>query len=87
MEPPPGPAKSQPDQIVTGRTLVQGWIVGFNSSDKIAFSAADFNTFSLLASHMSQSGANTIIALDASDGITLYNVQASSLTSAQFAFV
>ena len=33
-----------------------------------------------------QTGANTVITLDASDAITLTNVTASSLTSAQFNF-
>ena len=51
------------------------------------YSAADFASFAVLQAHMSQSGSNTIITLDASDAITLYNVQASSLQSSQFSFV
>ena len=46
--------------------------------------AADWST---LQSHITQQGADTLITLDADDVITLTNVQASSLTSAQFKFV
>jgi hypothetical protein len=35
---------------------------------------------------ITQSGANTIIRLDAADSLTLYNVAASSLTASQFSF-
>jgi hypothetical protein len=36
---------------------------------------------------ISQSGANTVIALDASDTVTLTNVLETSLTASQFHFV
>jgi hypothetical protein len=62
-------------------------VIGFNSTDTMTFSASDFANFQALQQHMSQSGANTLIALDASDKITLTNVIASSLTASQFHFV
>ena len=62
-------------------------INGFNSSDTMQFSKSDFASFQALQQHMSQSGANTLITLDASDQITLTNVTASSLTASQFHFV
>ena len=51
------------------------------------FSASDFANFSALQSHTSQSGANTMIALDASDTVTLTNVTATNLAASQFHFV
>jgi hypothetical protein len=36
---------------------------------------------------MSQSGANTVISLDAADTVTLTGVTAANLTSSQFHFV
>jgi hypothetical protein len=59
---------------------------GFNSTDTMTFSASDFANFQALQQHMSQSGANTVITLDASDTITLVNVQPSSLTASNFNF-
>ena len=64
----------------------QSAIIGFNSTDTMTFSASDFADWQALQGHMAQSGANTIITLDASDSITLYSVTASALTSAQFKF-
>jgi hypothetical protein len=63
-------------------------INGFSSSDVIRLSAKDWSSFSVLQSSgdLWQTGANTLIALDASDTITLANVTKSTLTSAQFVF-
>jgi hypothetical protein len=60
---------------------------GFNSTDTMTFSASDFSNFQALQQDMSQSGANTLITLDASDRITLVNMTASNLTASQFHFV
>jgi hypothetical protein len=60
---------------------------GFNSTDTMTFSASDFANFQALQQHMSQSGVNTLITLDASDKITLTNVNLSTLTASQFHFV
>ena len=62
-------------------------IGGFASTDSIQFSATDFASWSALQSHMSQSGANTVITLDANDTVTLTNVTKTSLTASQFKFV
>lgn len=50
-------------------------------------SASDFANWSALQSHMTQSGNNTVITLDASNAITLTNVATVTLTSSQFNFV
>ena len=65
------------------------WVTGFNSSDVLTFSKTDWANFSaLLASgNIAQSGGNTVISIDGADSVTLYNVSATSLTSAQFKFV
>jgi hypothetical protein len=62
-------------------------INGFGSTDAIQLSKMDFANFAAMSSHLSQSGANAVITLDASDKITLTNVTASSLTASQFSFV
>jgi hypothetical protein len=53
----------------------------------IELSAKDWPDFASLQPDITQSGANTLITLDASDTITLTNVVASSLTAAQFKLV
>jgi len=58
---------------------------GFGFDDAMQFSKSDFADFAAL--HPMQSGANTVIALDAADSVTLTGVTASSLTAAQFRFV
>jgi len=62
-------------------------ITGFVASDHIQFAAADFANFAALMGATRQSGADTVITLDAKDVITLKNVTASALTSSQFSFV
>jgi hypothetical protein len=62
-------------------------INGFASTDTLQFSKLDFASWSALHSHMSQSGANTVITLDATDTVTLTNVAMTSLTASEFKFV
>jgi hypothetical protein len=47
-------------------------------------SQLDFASWSVLQSHMTQSGANTIITLDANDTVTLTGVLKTSLTASEF---
>jgi hypothetical protein len=63
-------------------------ITGFAMSDVINLSASDWSSFAALQASpdLQQSGANTLITLDAADTITLINVTASTLTAAQFNF-
>ncbi len=75
------------DALATGQALGQDWILGFGSTDTMQFSAADFANFHALQNAMTQSGSNTLITLDATNDVTLYNVQASSLQASQFSFV
>jgi len=51
------------------------------------FSSSDFANFTALSQHMTQSGANTVITLDANDTVTLTGVAATNLTASQFQFV
>ncbi len=64
----------------------QDVVNGFGSTDSMWFSHLDFASWSVLQGDMTQSGANTVITLNASDTVTLTNVTASSLTSSQFHF-
>ena len=49
-------------------------ITGVGSSDFFQFSKADFADFAALQAHMTQSGGNTVISLNASDAVTLLGV-------------
>ena len=55
-------------------------------ADLMDFAAALFPDFAAVQGAMSQVGANTLITLDATDVITLANVQKTALTAANFAF-
>jgi hypothetical protein len=79
-------ASGNSDMFVFQPAFDQDVINGFNSTDSMQFSASDFANWSALLSHVSQSGSNTVITLDASDTITLKGVTASSLQSSQFSF-
>jgi len=59
---------------------------GFASSDIIQLSHLDFANWTALQAAMTQSGANTVITLDASDTITLTGVTKTNLTSSEFRF-
>ncbi len=78
----------QYEALYFGAKLGLTSITGFNLSDVVHLSLADWANFSALQSSgdLTQSGANTLITLDAADTITLVNVKASTLTSTQFAF-
>ncbi len=69
-------------QGIGGKDVVNG----FSSTDAIELSHLDFASWSALSSHISQSGANTVIALGPSDTITLTNFAAASLIPSQFHF-
>jgi hypothetical protein len=64
----------------------QDVINGFGASDSMQFSASDFANWSALQAHLSTSGANTVITLDANDSVTLTNVTVASLSASQFKF-
>ena len=61
-------------------------VEGFDATDTMNFSKSDFADFQALQGHMQQSGANTLISLDANDAITLTHVALSTLTASQFHF-
>ena len=75
------------DTFVFQRAIGEDIITGFASTDSMQFSAFDFANWSALLGHISQSGRNTVIALDAPDTVTLTNVTAASLVASQFHFV
>ena len=50
------------------------------------FSTSDFADWNALLGHMTQSGSDTIIAVDAWDTITLKDVTASTLQQSQVTF-
>ncbi len=78
---------SSSDAFVFQAAFGQDAINGFASSDTMQLAASDFANWSALLGHMTQSGSNTLITLDASDKITLTNVAMSSLQASQFHFV
>ncbi len=63
-------------------------ISGFAASDTIRLSTADWANYAALISSgdLHQSGADTVISINASNTITLFNVQATSLSQSQFMF-
>jgi hypothetical protein len=75
------------DEVLNLRQLFGDMTVnGFSATDTMNFSKLDFADFQALQGHMQQSGANTLITLDAHDAITLTNVALSTLTASQFRF-
>ncbi len=74
------------DAFVFQPAIGEDTIHGFAATDSMTFSASDFANWAALQSHISQSGANTLITLDASDTVTLTGVTATSLTASQFHF-
>ena len=58
-----------------------------HATDNISFSTSIFGNFAALDGHIAQSGSDTLILFNgATDYITLTNVQASTLTAADFSF-
>ena len=72
------------DTYVYRQAMGVSAITGFTAHDAMQLSKADFASVQDLFNHMTQSGADTIINLDANDQITLFNVQKSSLAQSQF---
>jgi hypothetical protein len=75
------------EMIAFAAQFGQSYVSGFNSTDTMAFSMSDFVDFQALQSKMSQSGADTIITLDASNSVTLANTKLTDLASSQFKFI
>ena len=73
--------------LAFARTTGSASVWGFNTTDHIQLSAGDFVSYSYLLGATRQSGADTIITIDANDQIVLKGVVASSLSSSQFSFV
>jgi hypothetical protein len=73
--------------FVFGAAIGTEVINGFASTDTLQFSKSDFPNRPAPLSYISQSGANAVITVDASDTVTLTNVLATSLTSSEFKFV
>jgi Ca2+-binding RTX toxin-like protein len=59
---------------------------GGTDGDRIAFGAGTFTSFEDVLAHASMVGTDTVIALNASDSVTLQNKQLSSLTASNFVF-
>ncbi len=74
------------DAFVFQAAFGQDAINGFASTDTMQLAASDFANWSALLGHMTQSGSNTLITLDAADTITLTGVAMSSLQQSQFKF-
>src|SRR5436305_7896932 len=72
------------DTYIYGQSMGVSEIAGFSTHDAMQLSRTDFADLQTLFNHMSQVGADTVISLDASDQITLANVQKSSLSQSQF---
>jgi hypothetical protein len=64
----------------------QDVVIGFNATTTIQLNASEFANWSALLAHTSQSGADAVIALDASDTLTLKTVAASALSASNFRF-
>ncbi len=74
------------DAFVFGVAIGTEVINGFASTDAIQFSKSDFANWSALQPDIKQSGANTVIKLNASNTVTLDGVTATTLTSSEFKF-
>jgi Ca2+-binding RTX toxin-like protein len=69
-----------------GKDTVGDFTATGTGHDTIDFLTAVFASFGAVQSHMTQSGANVVIALNASNTITLQDVTLASLTAADFTF-
>ena len=77
-------ASGNSDSFVFLAAFGQDSVTGFNSTDTIQLAASDFASWNVLQGHITQSGANTLITLDATDAITLVGVTKSSLSQSEF---
>ena len=57
------------------------------NQDLLEFNHTIFGSFTAVQAHMSQSGSNTVISIDASDTITLSGIAMSSLHASNFEFL
>jgi hypothetical protein len=80
-------ASGNQETFVFQTPIGQSTITGFGATDTMQLNKSDFADWNALLSHTVQSGANTVISLDAIDAITLTGVTAANLTSSQFRFV
>jgi hypothetical protein len=76
------------ESLYFGAALGQAQISGFDIGDVLHLSAADWSSFAALqgSGDLYQAGADTKIALDNNNVITLSGVQASTLAAVNFAF-
>jgi hypothetical protein len=74
------------DAFVFAAAIGTEVVNGFASTDAIQFSKSDFANWSALQPDIKQSGANTVIKLNASNTVTLDGVTATTLTSSEFKF-
>ena len=76
------------DTFVFAGSFGEDTITNFSPAhDNIVLAQAMFANFGAVQSDMTQVGANTVIAYDASNVITLTDVKASSLHASDFKFV
>jgi len=61
-------------------------ITDFGAGDVLSFNHADFDSFAAVMAHAATSGANTVIAFDGDDKVTLLNFARSDLTASMFKF-
>ena len=66
--------------------IVSDFLAGSTTGEVIDLFGYGVSSFGALQSHITQIGADTVIAFDANNRITLHNVQASQLNSANFLF-
>lgn len=69
-----------------GFDTVTDFVAGDSSGDVIDLAGYAIDSFAALQPFISQSGGDTTIALDASDHITLHNVQMAQLNTGDFMF-
>ncbi|MFE1600807.1 calcium-binding protein [Methylobacterium sp. ID0610] len=69
-----------------GQDLIRDFTIGGAERDLIAFNGGAFASFAAVQAATQQVGADAVIAYGTGDTIRLQNVQASSLTAANFSF-
>ncbi len=62
-------------------------VSGFNSTDSLTVSGADFTDFQAFQHALSQQGDDTVLTLDADDKVAFTGLQTSAITAAQVKFV
>lgn len=70
-----------------GGDVVTDFVAQGGHHDVMQFSANVFNNFAAVLAHAAQVGSNVVISVDATDSVTLNNVQLTKLASADFHFV